>query len=170
MKKRRRVAGKRTATSVPGGCAQQTLAAAATAAATAKNGNQDQHEADKIDDGENSKEDVRISTSGTEKQCDDLPPATATKGTATPPQGMHHGCDDDPCRLCESTRRVLRVARAHQSVPHDERSCEACHMWSMVTARYAHLRRSAVGAAADRGMDSSRVEVVEDDNKGWPFI
>lgn len=67
---------------------------------------------------------------------------------------------DENCRLCDSTRRVLRIARAHGGVAHDVSNCEACRMWSMVRARYAHLRE--VRSAADNGitLGSSRVVVV----------
>lgn len=61
------------------------------------------------------------------------------------------------CRLCESTRRVLRVARAHGSRPHDVHNCDACRMWSLVRARYNYLRRVEANNATATTTGSSRV-------------
>lgn len=69
--------------------------------------------------------------------------AAADAPTAAPVQAPlprtvnHH----QECRLCDSTRRMIRVARAHRSHTHDARNCDACQMWSLVRERYNLLRR-----------------------------
>lgn len=43
------------------------------------------------------------------------------------------------CRLCQSTKRVLNIIRAHNKQKHDAPNCGACRMWAMVTERCASL-------------------------------
>lgn len=47
------------------------------------------------------------------------------------------------CRLCESTRRLLRAAREHKEnlEAHDQQDCDACKIWTSVRKRYTHLQR-----------------------------
>lgn len=43
------------------------------------------------------------------------------------------------CRLCQSTRRVLSIARFHAKQRHDRRNCKACRIWTVIKARCASL-------------------------------